>query len=400
MRARGSKNDRERVEAPQDTGAAQPWYSAAMKILHVEAGRHLYGGAMQVLLLLRGLADAGDVENVLLCAQGSALADAARAGGVQVRTVPLRGDLDFAALWRVRRVIRAERPQIVHLHSRRGADTLGALAALWTGARVVLSRRVDNPEPPWAVALKYRLYDHVIAISSAIEALLIREGVRPDKITRVRDAIDPAPWREAEPRARLAREFSLDPDAPIVAMVAQFIPRKGHDTLLDALPAVIEQHPRVQVLLFGKGREQERIQRRVRAEGFSHHVFFPGFRDDLPRWLGALDLLVHPAAREGLGVALLQAACAGTPIVACDAGGIGEVVRHGETGLLVPVAEPRALAQAMSLMLSQPNVAAGMAAGARRRAQEVFSVAAMAAAHRRVYAALVPDTGSAPREET
>lgn len=359
-----------------------------MKVLHVEAGRHLYGGAQQVLYLLEALAGDG-VDNVLVCPAGSAIAKA-QPQGTRVVTLPMAGDLDFKLLPRLRRIIRRERPHVVHLHSRRGADTLGALAALWTGARIVLSRRVDNPERPLVVWLKYRLYDRVITISQAIQRILAAQGVDARKLVCVRSAVEPDGWQSPETRERLCAEFSLEESAPIVAMAAQFIPRKGHDVLLAALPDVVEHYPDVQVLLFGKGREQETIQHEVEERGLSRNVFFAGFRDDLQRWLGALDLLVHPAFREGLGVALLQAASAGLPIVACDAGGMGEVVLDGQTGLLVPPGDAAALGTAMLSLLADPELAQRLARGARARVEEVFSVAAMARGNLAVYRSLAP----------
>ena len=84
-----------------------------------------------------------------------------------MHALPWRGDLDLGAVGRLRRLIRATRPDLVHLHSRRGADLLGALAARLEGLPVVLSRRVDNPEPRAWVALKYRLHDRIVTISEA-----------------------------------------------------------------------------------------------------------------------------------------------------------------------------------------------------------------------------------------
>ena len=364
-----------------------------MKVLHVEAGRHLYGGAQQVLYLLEGLAG-HRVDNVLVCPDGSAIA-AASPPATRVLTLPMKGDLDLALVPRLRRIIRDERPDVVHLHSRRGADTLGALAGLWTGARIVLSRRVDNPEPKLLARLKYRLYHRVITISHAIGRVLTAEGVDPRKIVCVHSAVRPDRWQSPQPRERLCEEFSLRPDAPVVGMAAQFIPRKGHDVLLAALPAVVEHFPDVQVLLFGKGREQEHVQRAVEREGLARNVLFAGFRDDLPSWFGALDLLVHPARREGLGVALLQAASAGLPIVASDAGGMGEIVIDGETGRLVPPGDAAALAEAMVALLGDRALAGRLGDGARRRVTEEFSVEAMTRGNLSVYEAVTGEEATA-----
>ena len=108
-----------------------------------------------------------------------------------------------------------------------------------------------------------------------------------------------------------------------LAMIAQFIPRKGHRVLIEALPAIVARHPNVRVLLFGRGAEQAAIRRAVAARPeLASRVAFAGFRDDLHRVLPCIDVVVHPASMEGLGVALLQAAACGVPIVAGRAGGI------------------------------------------------------------------------------
>src|SRR5690606_14939726 len=111
-------------------------------------------------------------------------------------------------------------------------------------------------------------------------------------------------------------EFGLEPDAPVLGMAAQFIPRKGHRTLIDAMPAILAAQPRTRVLLFGQGPEQDAIRELVAQRGLSENVSIAGFRTDLDRVLPCLDLVVHPASMEGLGVALLQSAACGVPMVA------------------------------------------------------------------------------------
>ncbi|MFQ5636107.1 MAG: glycosyltransferase, partial [Gammaproteobacteria bacterium] len=112
-------------------------------VLHVETGRHMYGGAGQVLNLIVGLAEHG-VRGTLVCTQGSLVGVAARARGIDVLPVPMGGDLDLSFAGRLRRLIRRVRPSLVHVHSRRGADRLGGPAALAAGAPAVLSRRIDR----------------------------------------------------------------------------------------------------------------------------------------------------------------------------------------------------------------------------------------------------------------
>lgn len=359
-----------------------------MKVLHVESGRHLYGGALQVLFLLRGLPAHG-VDSVLACPPGSAIAAAAREEGMQVREVSMGGDLDLPLVGRLTRLIRAERPDLVHLHSRRGADVLGGLAARRAGVPAVLSRRVDNPEPrPW-VALKYRLYDHVITISQAIRQVLLAEGVPAGKVTCVPSAVDTERYRPGGDRERFRREFGLEADELTVGMAAQFIPRKGHRVLVDAAPAVLQAHPRTRFLLFGQGPEEFAVRRRVTEAGLGERFAFAGFRDDLEELLPCLDLLAHPASMEGLGVILLQAAACGVPAVATRAGGIPEAVAEGETGVLVAPGDARALGRALAELLGDAQRRRALGKTARARALERFSPRVMAAGNAAVYAPLV-----------
>ncbi|MFP5305407.1 MAG: glycosyltransferase, partial [Gammaproteobacteria bacterium] len=147
-----------------------------MKLLHVETGMHLYGGAQQVAYLLDGLARRG-VDNVLVCAPGAAIGAHFRESRVKVVELRCSGDLDLGFIGRLSRTIAAERPQLVHLHSRRGADVLGGIAARRSRVPAVLSRRVDNPEARRWAQLKYRQYARVICISEGIAAVLRSEGV-------------------------------------------------------------------------------------------------------------------------------------------------------------------------------------------------------------------------------
>ena len=222
-----------------------------MRVLHVESGRHFYGGAYQVLYILEGLARR-EVENVLACRRGAPIVEPARAHA-RVFEMPMRGDADFGLVFRLKRLIAATRPDLVHLHSRRGADLWGGVAARLAGVPCVLSRRVDNPEAPWVVRMKYRLYDHVIAISEGIRQVLLAEGLAPDRVTCVRSAVDAAPYLIDYDKAGFRASLGLAPDTPVVGMVAQLIPRKGHRYLLAALRDVLPRHPTLRVLIFGRG---------------------------------------------------------------------------------------------------------------------------------------------------
>ncbi|UHD18605.1 glycosyltransferase [Thiocapsa bogorovii] len=366
-----------------------------MRILHVEGGRHLYGGAYQVLHLLRGLAARGH-ENLLACPAGCALAEAAEPVA-RVYGLAMRGDLDLAMVVRLRRLIRASRPDLIHLHSRIGADVMGGLAARLTGAPVVHTRRVDNPEPRWMVALKYRLFDRVVAISEGIRDVLLAEGLPAEKLRVVRSAVDYAAYARPCARAAIAARLGVPENALLIGVVAQLIQRKGHADLIEALPPLMDRFPGLQVLFFGKGPLADTLAAQIARKGLTGRIRLVGFRDDLAELMPCLDLLVHPARMEGLGVSLLQAASAGVPIVACRVGGIPEAVHDDENGLLVPAGDITALRAALDTLLADPERRQTLGAAGQALMAREFSIDAMVDGNLAVYRELWGEVALRPK---
>jgi len=359
-----------------------------VKILHVETGRHLYGGSLQVRYLIEGLANEG-VSNTLVCEKSTPLVEAVSAWTDNIYPEVIKGDLDVAFIGRLKAIMEQERADLVHLHSRRGCEIFGGIAARMAGAPVILTRRVDNPESKLVVGIKYRLYDQVITISQAIGCVLAREGVPAEKIVCVPSAVDTEQYTPGRDRAWFEREFDLTDQDIVIGVVAQLIERKGHRYLLAALHSLLNKHPHLKVLIFGRGPLQERLQEKINAAGWQERVRLLGFRDDMHRVMPNLDLLVHPAKMEGLGVSLLQAAASGVPIVASAVGGIPEIVHHGVTGLLVAPADTEALESAVDQMLTQPQRAEKMAVSARRLVEVAFSVPAMVQGNLAIYQRLL-----------
>lgn len=355
-----------------------------MKVLHVETGMHLYGGAKQVTYIIEGLEQQG-VTNVLCTPNNSAIGEWASKQQTQVRTTDSAGDLDFRFYRQLSQIMQDEKPDLVHLHSRRGADVLGGIAAKWNKTPCVLSRRVDNKEPKWVVNVKYRLYDHVITISEGIKDVLLSEGVPADKITCVHSAVDAQKYQSPESREGFLGEFQLPSGVFTIGVIAQLIQRKGHRYLLNILPELVRQYPHVRVLVFGKGPLKEELIASVAEQSLTDYVQFTGFRNDLEQWLGCLDLVVHPAEIEGLGVSLLQAASAGVPIIASNAGGMPEVVHHQKNGLLIEVGDTQALAEGIRRILDDEPLRARMQQAGPQIIQQYFSIPSMIRENYQVY---------------
>lgn len=353
-----------------------------MRVLHLETGRHVYGGARQALDLVQGLQGLG-VSNLLICPAGSDVCSAALEMELPVECLPYGGEVDLFAIPRLKRHIQGWQPDVVHLHSRRGADSLGLIAARWAGVPVVLSRRVDHEDAAWLARWRYRNADRIVAISDIIRQVVLSQGAEEGKVALVYSAVDVDQWTAPRDPEGLRAAFSLPRDLPALAMVAQFIPRKGHRDVIAALsdPAV----PPVAAVLFGQGALLESTRQAVRDAGLDDRVKLPGFRNDLEQWLPSFDALVHPASAEGLGVAVLQGGASALPVIGGEAGGIPEIIVDGETGILVTPGDVEQLGRAINAVVLDPARARAMGDRGRERVRRHFSVDVMVQGNLDVY---------------
>lgn len=354
-----------------------------MKILHIETGRHLYGGALQVCYLMEGLVRHG-VRNVLVCTSGSGIANTA-SPYADIEAIPMHGDLDPLFPVRLSRLIQKHRPDVVHVHSRRGADLWAGICARWHNIPAIITRRVDNREWPPFARFKYGTYDRVISISEGIRQVLLNEGLAPDSVTCIHSVVNTDDYRAGADRAWFADQFGIPPASPVIGLIAQLIPRKGHRYLLEITPQLIASFPELRIVFFGQGPLRQELETVVARDRLTEVVSFAGFRKDMPRIIPCLDLVVHPALMEGLGVSLLQAAAAGVPIIGSRAGGIPEIVHNGVNGMLVEPGDTRQLLAAVKELLANPDLMRQWGQAGRELVKSQFSIATMVDRYLLVY---------------
>ena len=365
-------------------------YEAVMKIVHVETGRHFYGGAQQVIWLIKGLAVRG-IDNILICPPGSGIDIAARKAGIPVRNLECAGDLDFRFAWRLRQMVNGEKPDVVHCHSRRGSDFLGGQALALTRIPAVLSRRVDNAESGWIAKLRYWPFRKVIAISEHVARVLAEAGLDLVRLETIRSAVDVDSVNLEPDCEAFRKEFEIDDGDFVVAMVSQFIPRKGHRFLFDVIPNLRDTYPNIRVLLFGGGPGEEDLRALAMRLNLFGTLQFVGFREDIDDYFACIDLLVHPATNEGLGVAMLKAASARVPVLAFDTAGAREAVVHGKTGILVPPADVAMLQKAIAVMIDETEMRGEFGGAGRQRMEDEFAVETMVERHVELYESVIND---------
>jgi glycosyltransferase involved in cell wall biosynthesis len=355
-----------------------------VKILHVETGRHFLGGPQQVIYLIKALRERGH-DNTLVCPPDSGIDGVARQAGIRVQNLFCAGDLDLPFAYRLSQYLKELNPDIVHCHSRRGADILGGLAASFANIPTVVSRRVDNTEMRLIAALRYRPFKKVIAISNAIADVLLDRGVEKERLTIIRDAVDVTEF-DIEPACGAFRqEFGLKEDDFVVAAAGQLIPRKGHQYLLQAMADLKDRYPQLKLVIFGEGYLNNQLRVQATSLQLGEVVQFAGFRDDLDNFFPCFDLFAHPALAEGLGVVALKAAAARVPVIGFKAGGMVEAVAHEETGLLVTPENVDELTDAISRFIDEPHLGRRFGEAGRRRMRNEFSIDKMVDDHIALY---------------
>ena len=362
--------------------------------LHIDTAQTWRGGQNQVLLTVNGLRSIGQRSALVAHPNGELRRRAQE--GLELIPIASRSEIDLTAGWRLARVLKRLRPDVIHAHDPHGVAMASLALSIFTGAsagqpppRLVVSRRVDfrlkgNSFSRW----KYRQADMFIAASEAIRQMLIADGVPAGKTVTVHEGID-VEHVDAAPAVNLHEALFLPHHAPLVGNVGALVPHKGQRYFIEAAHLVIRHQPDVRFVILGEGELREHLQRLVHEHRLEKHVLLPGFRTDILGCIKAFDLFVMSSVTEGLGTSLLDAMACRKAIVATRTGGIPEVVLDGQNGLLVEPRDASALADAIGRLLADASRRDAMAATGDRMVRERFTVERMVAETASVYERLV-----------
>ncbi len=353
-----------------------------LRVAHLGTETGWRGGEQQQAWLAAGLQRRGH-SCLMICNRKGEMARRAPELGLEVRPVPVRGEVGIRSIIGTAAALSEFKPHVLHLHDAH-AVLIGSLAAkLARGPAVVASRRVDfrinsRWKYTWAV-------DRLIAISRAVRDVLIDCRVPPEMISVVLSGIDLSRFESLPPRDDARRALGIADGELALGMVAALTDHKGHRFLLEAWPRVVAAEPRARLLLAGSGELEEELKRAAADLGIGDSVRFLGFHSDVVGLLAALDLFVLSSHLEGLCTSLMDAMAAGLAVVATAAGGIPEVVDDGRTGVLVPARDPDALAGAILDVLSDPERRRKLGAAGRGAALERFGYEKMVEGTLEVY---------------
>jgi glycosyltransferase involved in cell wall biosynthesis len=226
------------------------------------------------------------------------------------------------------------------------------------------------------------LADHFLCNATVLKrSMMERFQVPEDRITVIHNGVNLDYFRPPADAPASHRQ--------VILCIARLVPEKDHETLIAAFSLVAARHPEAELWLLGEGPKHQAISRLINHHHLAHQVrFLPGQLDIAPL-LQQSDILVLSSIQEGLPNVVLEAMAAGLPVVATDAGGLSEVVAHGETGWLVPQKDTVALADSLSQLLADEAVRTKFGHYGRKRAADQFSVSAMVQRHEEVFLRLL-----------
>ena len=346
-----------------------------------------YSGAERVAVYLAdGLQRRGH-RVVFACKHNEQLLEALARRDIEAHPLSISGKGNLMAPFLLAWFAESIGADVIHTHLST-ASLWGAVAGKITGIPSLASVHALN------IKTCFQFSDRLTACSEGVRQHLIGQGIPPERIEVLYNGLNPELFDDIPSRERVRQELDIPQAAPVVGEVAHLSPRKGQVYLLEAVALLLKRWPKLVCLLLGEGEDRDELQRQIERLGIGHAVRMMGYRADARRIIQAMDVVVLPSvAIEGFGMALIEGAFLGKPVVGSDAPGIREAVVDGATGLLAPPADAVALAEKLNTLLEDPDYAQQLGAAGRERAWKLFTLDQMATHAETIYWTLLRQQG-------
>lgn len=274
----------------------------------------------------------------------------------------MNGLRTIRAVWRLSRLIKHEKIQVIETLGEH-SNILGLTVARLAGVplRFASQRNSLIARPKWfhrldAWMVNANFPEKMVAVSEQTRRFCVDvEGMRPEKVVVIPNGVRveefaPSRWPD-EAVGELRRELRIPENAYVVLTIGRLHPQKGHRYLIEAVRSILKEYTEIRFLFVGEGEHRSELEEQVQSSGLHPFILFLGERFDVPKLLAISDLFVLPSLYEGMPNVILEAMAARLAVVATDVDGTREVVVDGETGLLIPPADPTALQQAILTLL-------------------------------------------------
>lgn len=315
--------------------------------------------------------------------------------GFEVIDLGRRPGIDWSVSLRLRQQMR--RRAVALLHAHQYTPFFYAAVARWIGPGPPILFTEHGRHYPdvrktrrvLANKLLLRGKDRVTAVGQFVKrALADNEGMADGRIEVIHNGIDPAQFDldlAADRRTEIRSQLGLTDAHSMVLQVARFHPVKDHETSIRAFSHTVRKVPEAVLVLVGEGERRATIETLAKQMGLNDRVRFLGLRQDVPALMNAADVFTLSSVSEGISVTLLEAMAARLPTAATDVGGNSEIIVHGQTGLLSPRANAKALGANLTALLRTPTLRQGMGTKGHTRLLERFTQQRMHEAYTRLY---------------
>lgn len=365
---------------------------SAVKILYLTTDSRVGGTEKNIISLVSHLNRDKYDNTVVALVPGGELIERLRDYGIEAECLGMRNKFDLLAIFKLYRIIKKRKVDILHTYLFH-ANILGRIVGRLAGVAVIISSlRVmeRRRHHRWLDRLTNGLVDVETCVCEAVMRFTIeRAGINPDKLVTIPNGIDVGEYRLRVNLEEEKRRLRLESNYPVLGVAGRLHEQKGHLYLLRAIPALLEKYPGTVLLLVGDGPLQEGLERECSKLGINKGVKFLGFRKDIKELMALMDVFVLPSLWEGMPNVLMEAMALGRPIVATRVGGAEELIEDGVTGLLVPSADERTLAEALINILDREDKGRGLGEMARREVEKRFPVEAMVRETEKLYERLL-----------
>jgi len=316
---------------------------------------------------------------------------------------------DFRAVKTLENIFREQKPDVVHTHSGK-AGILGRLAARRAGVPIII-HTIHGPSFGtfqnglgnfvFSSAERYvaPMTTHFVVVAEAMKTQYLAAGIgKPEQYTKIFSGFPLEPFLAAKNDLELRKRLGFEQDDFVVGKIARLFKLKGHDDLLGAAPELIRQNPKIKFLLVGDGEWRGRLEARAKDLGIEKNIAFTGLvpPEEVPRYVGIMDALVHLSLREGLPRTLPQALAAGKPVIAYDCDGAREACLDGQTGFLVRPGDLSALRTRLLQLAGDPMLREKLGKTGSEYVREHFAVEKMVDAIYNLYQKLAAERGIRP----
>jgi len=321
-----------------------------LTVMHLSSQSGWRGGEQQIAYLLEEMREKG-IGQLVLCPSGSEMETFCRENDYAFELFRPAGSFSLRAAGRIRTSAQLHEIVLLHAHDSHSLNHAVLANRLFrVKLPVVVNRRVDFPvKSVW----KYRHHSvkRIICDSDNIRRVMRRCLGGEEKLLTIHSGIDVRRFSGSRNRGVLRRQYHVPDEELLVGNVAAIADQKDYFTFVDAAELLSGRIDGLRFLVIGDGPDREKIEKYIARKKLTNRFIFTGFRRDIPDILPELDCFLMTSKTEGLGTVIIEAFASGVPVAATAAGGIPEIVTHGETGMLSPVGDAQSLAESVHAIL-------------------------------------------------